>query len=76
METIYCLRYNDSAFHFYYGDLTILCNSWKPEFLGVSYHTLIRYDWSKPYKNGKVEIHKSEAIKSTRKKKLVYGTIK
>lgn len=73
METIYCLRYQDSAFHFYYGDLTILCNSWKPEFLGVSYHTLIRYDFSKPYVNDKVEITKNEVIKSKRKKRLIYA---
>lgn len=75
MKTIYCLRYKDSAFHFYYGDLTILCNSWKPEFLGVSYHTLIRYDFSKPYVNDYVEITKNEVIKSKRKKRLIYANM-
>lgn len=53
--------------HFYYGDLTILCN--KHENIGISKFTLDRWDFEIPFDNEICIIRKSELVVSTRSRK-------
>lgn len=65
MRKIYHLEFKASGFHFHYGDLTILCNTWG-ENLGISKYTLDRWDFEKPYENENIIIHKTELVTSKR----------
>lgn len=65
MRKIYHLEFKASGFHFHYGDLTILCNTWGKN-LGVSKYTLDRWDFEKPYENENIIIHKTELVTSKR----------
>ena len=49
--------------HFYYGDLTILCNTHE---IGISKYTLDRWDFETPFENDICIIRKSELIISKR----------
>lgn len=50
--------------HFYYGDLTILCNT--HENIGISKYTLDRWNFETPFKNEICIIRKGERVASTR----------
>jgi len=65
MRKIYHLEFKESGFHFHYGDLTILCNTWGKN-LGVSKFTLDRWDFETPYENENIIIHKTELVISKR----------
>ena len=52
--------------HFYYGDLTILCNTHE---IGISKFTLDRWNFETPFDNEICIIRKSELVVSTRSKK-------
>ena len=49
--------------HFYYGDLTILCNTHE---IGISKFTLDRWNFETPFDNEVCIIRKSELVLSTR----------
>ena len=49
--------------HFYYGDLTILCNT---HIIGISKFTLDRWNFETPFENDFCIIRKSELVVSTR----------
>ena len=53
--------------HFYYGDLTILCNT--HENIGISKFTLDRWNFENPFENEICVIRKSELVLSTRLRK-------
>lgn len=53
--------------HFYYGDLTILCNN--HENIGISKFTLDRWDFETPFENERCIIRKSELVLSIRSRK-------
>lgn len=50
---------------FYYGDLTILCNTHE---IGISKFTLDRWNFEKPFENDLCIIRKGVIITSTRSK--------
>lgn len=52
--------------HFYYGDLTILCNTHE---IGISKFTLDRWNFETPFENEICIIRKSELVLSTRSRK-------
>lgn len=52
--------------HFYYRDLTVLCNTHE---IGISKFTLDRYNFEKPFENKICIIRKSELVVSTRSRK-------
>lgn len=52
--------------HFYYGDLTILCNTHE---IGISKFTLDRWNFETPFENEICIIRKSELVVSTRSRK-------
>jgi len=52
--------------HFYYGDLTILCNTHE---IGISKFTLDRWNFITPFENEICIIRKSELVLSTRSRK-------
>jgi len=52
--------------HFYYGDLTILCNTHE---IGISKFTLDRWNFEMPFENEICIIRKSELVLSTRSPK-------
>jgi len=56
MRKIYHLEDKKSGSHRYYGSLLALCRD-NPD-IGVSRHTLYRYDFETPYENEKVIIRK------------------
>ena len=49
--------------HFYYGDLTILCNNHE---IGISKYTLDRWNFEIPFENEICIIRKGERVASTR----------
>lgn len=53
--------------NFYYGDLTILCNT--HENIGISKFTLDRWNFETPFENEICIIRKSELVLSTRSRK-------
>ena len=53
--------------HFYYGDLTILCNTHE---IGISKFTLDRWNFETPFDNEICIIRKSELFVSTRCSKI------
>lgn len=53
--------------HFYYGDLTILCNTHKN--IGTSKYTLDRWNFELPFENENCIIRKGKRINSTRSRK-------
>ena len=52
--------------HFYYGDLTILCNTHE---IGISKFTLDRWNFESPFENEICIIRKGERVTSTRSRK-------
>ena len=66
MRKIYHIEFKDCFYNFYYGDLTVLCNTWRN--IGVSKFTLDRWDFDKPYENDICIIRKDKLITSTRTK--------
>lgn len=67
MKKIFHIEFKETGFNFYYGDLTILCNTWKN--IGVSKFTLDRYDFIEPFENETCIIRKSFYVTSTRSAK-------
>ena len=57
---------SDNDKHFYYGDLTILCNNHE---IGISKFTLDRWNFETAFENEICIIRKSELIVSTRSRK-------
>jgi hypothetical protein len=49
--------------HFYYGDLTILCNTHE---IGISKYTLDRWNFETPFDNEVCIIRKGERVSITR----------
>ena len=68
MRKIYHLEFKAGGFHFHYGDLTILCNTWGKA-LKVSKFTLDRHNFETPFENEDIIISKSELVLSTRSRK-------
>lgn len=64
MKKIFHIEFKETGFNYYYGDLTILCNTWKK--IGVSKYTLDRYNFSIPFENETCIIIKSFYITSKR----------
>ena len=52
--------------HFYYGDLTILCNNHK---IGISKYTLDRWNFKTNFENEICIIRKGERVTSSRSRK-------
>jgi hypothetical protein len=63
-KKLYHIEFKETGFNFYYGDLTILCNTWKN--ISVSKFTLDRYDFIEPFENETCIIRKSFYVTSTR----------
>jgi hypothetical protein len=66
-KKLYHIEFKETGFNYYYGDLTILCNTWKN--IGVSKFTLDRYDFTKHFENEICIIRKSELVVSSRSRK-------
>jgi len=64
MKKIFHIEFKETGYNYYYGDLTILCNTWKN--IGVSKFTLDRYDFTNPFENDICIIRKSELVTSKR----------
>ena len=67
MKKIFHIEFKETGFNYYYGDLTILCNTWKK--IGVSKFTLDRWKFETPFENEICIIRKSELVLSTRSPK-------
>jgi len=67
---IYHLEFKDSFFNFYYGDLTLLFNTWG-ECLKISKSYLEKWDFDKPFENDVCIIRKDKLYISTRSRKKV-----
>ena len=69
-KKLYHLEYKSAELekrHFYYGDLTILCNN--HENIGISKFTLDRWNFETPFENEICIIRKGERVTSTRSRK-------
>ena len=62
-KKLFHIEFKETGTHFYYGDLTILCNSHE---IGISKFTLDRWNFDAPYENEICIIRKSELVVSTR----------
>jgi len=67
MRKLFHIEFKETGCNFYYGDLTILCKTWK--ILGVSKFTLDRWNFEKPYENDICIIRKSKLSISKRETK-------
>ena len=67
MKNIFHIEFKETGFNFYYGDLTILCNTWTK--IGVSKFTLDRWNFDIPFENGTCIIRKDKLVTSTRSAK-------
>lgn len=63
MKKIFHIEFK-TGYNYYYGDLTILCNTWKN--IGVSKFTLDRWNFETPFENEICIIRKSELVTSKR----------
>ncbi len=66
-KKLFHIEFKETGFNGYYGDLTVLCNTWKK--IGVSKFTLDRYDFIAPFENEICIIRKSELATSKRSAK-------
>jgi hypothetical protein len=65
MRKIYHIEFKETGFNYYYGDLTILCNTFRK--IGVSKFTLDRCNFETPFENEICIIRKSVLEISSRK---------